>query len=115
MTDTSHGTGDSTKKRVPPPPAAPSNFLVARLKREKKLIFLVKKLKKCQKTAILGQKTIKIDISDLATRKFEAPKQQRITLRNREDRIGARMNNNRISNFLMRCGFEAGKKKNRKF
>jgi len=33
--------------------------------------FLVKKSKKCQKTAILGQKTIKNDISDLATRKFE--------------------------------------------
>jgi len=38
----------------------------------KKSIFLVKKLKKCQKTAILDQKTIKNEISDLATRKFEA-------------------------------------------
>jgi len=38
---------------------------------EKKPIFLVKKSKKCQKTAILGQKTMKNDISDLATRKFE--------------------------------------------
>ena len=37
----------------------------------KKSIFLVKKSKKCQKTAILGQKTIKNEISDLATRKFE--------------------------------------------
>jgi len=35
---------------------------------------LVKKLKKCQKTAILDQKTIKNDISDLATRKFEQKK-----------------------------------------
>jgi len=51
----------------------PSNFLVARLKREKNQYFLVKKSKKIQKTAILGQKTIKIDISDLATRKFELP------------------------------------------
>jgi len=38
----------------------------------KKSIFLVKKSKKCQKTAILDQKTIKIYISNLATRKFEA-------------------------------------------
>jgi len=37
----------------------------------KKPIFLVKKSKKCQKTAILGQKTVKNEISDLATRKFE--------------------------------------------
>jgi len=37
----------------------------------KKSIFLVKKSKKSQKTAILGQKTIKNEISDLATRKFE--------------------------------------------
>jgi len=37
----------------------------------KKPIFLVKKSKKCQKTAILGQKRTKIEISDLATRKFE--------------------------------------------
>jgi len=40
----------------------------------KKTIFLVERSKKCQKTAILGQKTTKNDISDLsdlATRKFE--------------------------------------------
>jgi len=46
----------------------------------KKSIFLVKKLKKCQKTAILGQKTTKNDISDLATRKFEL---SRLSLRKR--------------------------------
>jgi len=37
----------------------------------KKQIFLVKKSKKYQKTAISGQKTIKNENSDLATRKFE--------------------------------------------
>jgi len=37
----------------------------------KKSIFLIKKSKKSQKTAILDQKTIKNEISDLATRKFE--------------------------------------------
>jgi len=48
-----------------------SNFLVARLKREKNQFFWSKIQKKVKTTAILGQKTIKNDISDLATRKFE--------------------------------------------
>jgi len=47
----------------------------------KKSFFLVKKSKKCQKTAILGQKMIKNDISDLATRKFEVQRQIRFSLR----------------------------------